>query len=92
MPCITSTTNLIRIIEVRMKTQSQNVLDHMKKYGSISSLEAEKEYGITRLIHCIIRLRSQGHHITEEMRIREDRWGKTYHVKTYVMNSSNERN
>ena len=68
-----------------MKPQHQLVLDHLKKHGSISSDEAEKEYGITRLIHRIIYLRIQGYNITEEWRTGEDRWGKPYLYKVYLL-------
>lgn len=68
-----------------MKAQHQIVLDHLEKYGSISSSEAEKKYGITRLHHRIMYLRNQGYNITEEWRPREDRWGKTYPDLTYVL-------
>ena len=68
-----------------MKTQWQKILDHMKKHGSISSFEAEKEYGITRLTLRIMYLKGQGYNITEEIRTREDRWGKPYQYLAYVL-------
>lgn len=50
-----------------MANQCQLVLMHMKKYGSITHLEAEKEYGILRLASRINDLRRQGYVIQSEM-------------------------
>lgn len=68
-----------------MKPQHQLVLEHLKEHGSISSFEAEKEYGITRLTLRIMYLKGQGYNITEEIRTREDRWGKPYQYLAYVL-------
>ena len=43
-----------------MANQCQLVLMHMKKYGSITHLEAEKEYGIARLASRINDLKRSG--------------------------------
>ncbi len=50
-----------------MANQCQLVLMHMKKYGSITHLEAEREYGIARLAARISDLRGQGYAIKSEM-------------------------
>lgn len=50
-----------------MANQCQLVLMHMKKYGSITHLEAEREYGIARLASRINDLRRQGYAIKSEM-------------------------
>jgi hypothetical protein len=42
------------------------VLMHLKKYGSITHLEAETQYGIARLAARINDLRKQGHDIRSE--------------------------
>ena len=68
-----------------MKPQHQIVLEHLQKYGSISSYEAVKEYGINRLNQCIIYLRIQGYNITEELRTRENRWGEATPYKAYIL-------
>lgn len=57
----------------------------MKKYGSISSREAEKMYGITRLCLRIIHLKNLGYHITQEIRTNEDRWGKPFQEIVYLL-------
>lgn len=43
-----------------MATQCDLILMHMKKYGSITHMEAEREYGIARLASRINDLRRQG--------------------------------
>jgi hypothetical protein len=68
-----------------MKAQWQQVLDHMKKHGSIDSEEAEREYGILRLHKRIIYLKLQGYNITEEKRTKVDRWGKEYKWPVYLL-------
>lgn len=44
-------------------TQLQVVLEHLQKWGSITSLEAIELYGITRLAAIIFLLRKQGYQI-----------------------------
>ena len=46
-----------------MKTQNQTVLDHLKEYGSITSMVAFERYRITRLSGRILELRRRGHNI-----------------------------
>ena len=41
-------------------TQKEQILTHLKKYGSITSWDAIMEYGVTRLSHHIYCLRNEG--------------------------------
>ena len=50
-----------------MAKQTDLILMHMKKYGSITHLEAESEYGIARLASRISDLRTQGVAIKSEI-------------------------
>ena len=50
-----------------MAKQTDLILMHMKKYGSITHMEAEMEYGIARLASRINDLRRQGYAIKSEM-------------------------
>ena len=50
-----------------MANQCQLVLMHMKKYGSITHLEAEREYDCARLASRINELRRMGYAIKTEM-------------------------
>lgn len=47
-------------------TQNETILEHIKKNGSITSLEAFELYRITRLSGRIHDLRAQGNNITTE--------------------------
>lgn len=44
-------------------TKTKKVLNHLKQYGSITSLEAFNMYGATRLSAIIFRLRNRGYDI-----------------------------
>lgn len=49
-------------------TQNEMILNHIKKHGSITSMEAFAEYNITRLSGRIHDLRREGHNIITEKR------------------------
>ena len=66
-----------------MANQCQMVLMHMKKYGSITHLEAEKEYGIARLASRINDLRRMGYAIQSEMITGRNRRDETAHFARY---------
>lgn len=46
-----------------MTTQAEVVLKHLKRYRTITSLQAIRGYGITRLSHVIYVLRRKGYNI-----------------------------
>lgn len=48
-------------------TQHEMILNHIEEYGSISSLEAMKEYGIMRLASRIHDLKKQGYVFNREV-------------------------
>jgi hypothetical protein len=66
-------------------TQSQTILNHLKNHGDITSLEAFREYGITRLSARIFDLRSEGHHIKSENVNVPTRSGDTATVAKYTL-------
>lgn len=49
-----------------MKTQKQIILEHLQKYGNISTMESFIKYYITDLQHAIMLLRKEGYNITDE--------------------------
>ena len=64
-------------------TQNQLVLEHLEKYGRITSREAYENYGIMRLASRISDLKRQGYKISGEWikvatRRGEDAWVKDY--------------
>jgi hypothetical protein len=57
-------------------TQSQVILEHMKKHGSITQKEAIDNYGIMRLGARIWDLKRQGHVISTERETGVNRYGE----------------
>lgn len=68
-----------------MAKQTDLILMHMKKYGSITHMEAESEYGIARLASRINDLRRQGVAITAEMVAGKNRRGESTHYARYSL-------
>jgi len=57
-------------------TQSQVILEHLKKHGSITQKEAIDNYGIMRLGARIWDLKRQGHVISTERETGVNRYGE----------------
>ena len=68
-----------------MATQCDLILMHMKKYGSITHMEAEREYGIARLASRINDLRRQGVAIKSEIITGKNRREETTHYARYSL-------
>lgn len=71
-------------------TQCSNVLLHMKKYGSITHIEAEREYGIMRLASRINDLRRLGYAIESKMVSGINRDGRKTHYASYSLAKEGE--
>lgn len=68
-----------------MAKQTDLILMHMKKYGSITHMEAEKEYGIARLASRINDLRRQGVAIKSEIVTGKNRRDEITHFAKYSL-------
>ena len=68
-----------------MATQCDLILMHMKKYGSITHLEAESEYGIARLASRINDLRRMGVAIKSEIITGKNRREEATHFARYSL-------
>ena len=66
-------------------TQKDAVLEHLKAFGTITSWEAIKEYGATRLSSIIYILRHEGYPIGGEMVQTKNRFGKPVSFKRYML-------
>lgn len=66
-------------------TQKDMVLDYMNQYGSISTLEAFRDLGITRLSARIFELKEKGVHIGSKWTTAKNRFGKKVAFMTYYM-------
>ena len=56
------------------ETHKTRLLDYLKQYGSITSLEAIRDLGNTRLSATIFVLKNEGHNITAEDSRVATRW------------------
>lgn len=66
-------------------TQTQAVLDWLQSGDSISSFEAFKELGVTRLSAIIFSLRKKGYNITSEDEKTVNRFGGTVVFSRYKL-------
>tara|TARA_R100001224_G_scaffold111267_2_gene90978 strand:+ start:224 stop:502 length:279 start_codon:yes stop_codon:yes gene_type:complete len=67
----------INITKNQVKTQREAIMWHLKTYGKITSWEAIKEYGATRLSDIIFRLKNEGYNIRTNLIKKENRFGNT---------------
>lgn len=68
-------------------TQTEQVIKHLRLYGKITSWDAFREYGITRLSARIYNLRESGFNIKSEKKTTTTRLGNktTYAEYTLVL-------
>tara|TARA_R110002012_G_C11525694_1_gene599965 strand:- start:657 stop:941 length:285 start_codon:yes stop_codon:yes gene_type:complete len=74
----------ITIKSSEVKSQSDAILWHLKTYGSITSYEAIKEYGATRLSAIIFNHRKEGYDINSLPLIKKTRFGRNTTIAKYV--------
>lgn len=67
--------------------KTTKVLEHLKQYGSITSLEAIEKYSATRLSAIIYNLRKKGYDIETKDIDFTDRFGTKSHYGKYVLKS-----
>ena len=65
------------------KSHSERVLDYMNNFGSISSLEAFRDLGVTRLSAVIFNLKKAGYNITSNREKATNRYGDTTYFARY---------
>ena len=68
-----------------MMTQCERVLEYMKKFGSITQLEAIRDIGCMRLASRIADLKDQGHAIGRRMKTEKNRYGNTVSFAEYYL-------
>ena len=76
----------ITIKSEEVKSQSDAILWHLKTYGSITSYEAIKEYGATRLSAIIYNHRKDGYNIFSVPLKKKPRFGRTTTIAKYNYN------
>jgi hypothetical protein len=65
-------------------TQRTAIMYHLKRFGNITSWEAIKEYGATRLSGIIHNLRAEGYNITTIDVKDKNRFGKSVTYAKYI--------
>lgn len=65
------------------KTQVSEVIKHLRKYKQITSYEAIKKYGATRLSGIIFKLRKMGFEIETENVASKNRYGQISNYAIY---------
>lgn len=66
-----------------MKTQNDDILEHLKTHKGITSFDAFKLYGVTRISARIFDLRERGHNIINVEHESVDRRGKKVRFVEY---------
>ncbi len=66
-------------------TQSEQIVRHLRDYGSITSMEAMREYGIMRLASRISDLKKAGMPIRAEMVSGKNRYGEATSYARYYL-------
>ena len=66
-------------------TQENRILEHLQQCGSITSWEAIKEFGATRLSAIIFNLKEKGYLFNEEWVTATNRYGDSVSFKKYIL-------
>lgn len=69
-----------------MIKQQDAVLDYIKQNGSISSMEAFKDLGVTRLSAIIFNLKKNGHKLKSFPERSRNRYGAPIRYSRYFLN------
>ncbi len=69
--------------------QQERVLSYMQAYGSISSWEAFRDLGVTRLAAVIFKLKHKGHTINARTESAKNRYGEAVHFTRYTLGGEN---
>lgn len=72
-----------------MKTQNEMILKYIHDYGSITPLEALREFGCMRLASRINDLKNKGYNITSEKVSTKNRYGKKVNFSRYKLLEEN---
>ena len=68
-------------------TQNDRIIDYIKRFGSITQLEALQDLGVMRLASRISDLRKLGYPIISESEVVKNRFGENCHIKRYRIGS-----
>ena len=69
----------------RSNTHYTRLLDYLKEFGRVTSLDAIRDLGNTRLSATIYELRKDGYDIISEDLTVRNRWGNATTVSQYIL-------
>lgn len=67
------------------KTQKERVIDYIKKFGSITSYEAFRDLGITRLSARVYELKEDGYKFKSKTEFKKNRFGDQVYYARYEL-------
>ena len=70
---------------MKKMTQKDRILRHLKDFGSITSWDSFKEYGITRLSAISFNLKKQGFNFKDEWIHTTNRYNEKTQFKKYIL-------
>lgn len=71
--------------------QTERILEYMRDFGSITTVQAFQDLGVTRLASRIHDLRDHGYCITREMAKAKNRYGETVRFARYSLENDSEK-
>ena len=77
---------------MKLPTQKQRIIRHLKEKGSITALQAMKEYGIMRLTSRICELKDEGYNIKSEFVSSKNRYNESVSYSKYTLANKIEIN
>lgn len=66
-------------------TQKERVIQYIKQYGSISTWEAFRDLGITRLAARVADLENDGYQVNREREAVKNRYGEVTYITRYSL-------
>ena len=78
-------------MEHRRPTQCERIIQYIKDFGSITTLEAFTELGVVRLGARISELRKNGVKIADKPEVVKNRYGEKCHIKRYYLKGEQEQ-
>ena len=70
---------------MKLPTQKQRIIRHLKDKGSITALQAMKQYGIMRLTSRICELKDEGYNIKSEFVSSKNRYNEPVSYSKYTL-------
>lgn len=71
--------------KVKRITHEDRVLKHLEIFGSITSMDAIRLFGLTRLSAIVYNLRKKGYIIESKDEKSKNRWGDTVYFARYIL-------